>query len=105
MPERGSMLIVRRPPKVARLLTLALLIVVVVFLFLPPAAIRTEARETPDPSVIRITPAAPLIDDATRLSELANRRARVAQAIGSKAMLVLFSAEPRLYANDVDYQY
>jgi Xaa-Pro aminopeptidase len=66
---------------------------------------RAKAASPFDPSVIRITPAAPVIDERARLSELATRRARVAQSIGSKAMLVLFSAEPRLYANDVNYLY
>ena len=54
---------------------------------------------------IRITPPAPVFDDAARLSELAQRRARVAERIGPKGMLVLFSTEPRVYANDVFYQY
>src|SRR6185295_8926458 len=56
-------------------------------------------------SAIRITPPAPVFDQAKRLEELAGRRKRVAEAIGSKAVLVLFSAEPRLYTNDVDYQF
>src|SRR5205807_3959098 len=51
-------------------------------------------------SVIRITPPAPVFDDAKRLDELAARRMQVAEAIGSKAILKLFSAEPRVYAND-----
>ncbi len=58
-----------------------------------------------DPPVIRITPPAPVFENAKRLEELAGRRRRVAEAIGPKAILVLFSAEPRVYANDVDYQF
>ncbi|MDQ2977464.1 MAG: aminopeptidase P N-terminal domain-containing protein [Acidobacteriota bacterium] len=54
---------------------------------------------------IRITPAAPVFDETTRLAELARRRARVGQSIGAKAILILFSTEPRVYANDVDYEY
>jgi Xaa-Pro aminopeptidase len=54
---------------------------------------------------IRITPPAPAIEDAKRLAELASRRKHVADATGSKAVLVLFSAEPRVYANDVDYAF
>lgn len=46
-----------------------------------------------------------MIDDATRLQELASRRARVAERTGAKNLLVLFSAEPRVYTNDVDYEY
>ena len=54
---------------------------------------------------IRPAPSAPVFSSKERLAELAQRRARVAQAIGSKAVLILFSAEPRVYANDVDYEY
>ena len=33
------------------------------------------------------------------------RRSRVAQAVGPNGMLILFSTEPRIYTNDVDYAY
>src|SRR6266849_1319308 len=56
-------------------------------------------------SIIRIAPAPPLFDEKERLSELAQRRARVARAIGPSSLLILFSTEPRVYTNDVDYQY
>ena len=55
--------------------------------------------------VIRAAPPAPAIDDKERLAELASRRARVAEKIGPNSVLVLFSADPRVYANDVDYEY
>ncbi|HET6670859.1 MAG TPA: aminopeptidase P N-terminal domain-containing protein, partial [Pyrinomonadaceae bacterium] len=55
--------------------------------------------------LIRITPPAPVFDQKTRFAELTMRRSRVAQAIGPKGMLILFSSEPRVYANDVDYEY
>jgi Xaa-Pro aminopeptidase len=61
--------------------------------------------DTPRPSPLRVTPPAPMFDDATRLAELAARRARVGEAIGEKGILILFSTEPRVYANDVDYEY
>ncbi len=64
-----------------------------------------HALESARSSVIRRAPAAPVFDDKTRLAELAERRARVGQAIGAKGILVLLSAEPRVYANDVDYEY
>nr|MBA3355155.1 aminopeptidase P N-terminal domain-containing protein [Pyrinomonadaceae bacterium] len=54
---------------------------------------------------IRPAPPAPVFDDKERQAELAQRRARVSQTIGSRAVLILFSAEPRVYANDVDYEY
>ena len=67
------------------------------------AATSSPTRETS--SLIRITPPAPVFDQKERLGELASRRARVAAAIGPKAVLILFSTEPRVYTNDVDYEY
>ena len=56
-------------------------------------------------TAIRVTPPAPVFDDQARLAELAARRARVAQEIGKQSLLVLFSGEPRVYTNDVDYEF
>lgn len=64
-----------------------------------------KTSERKSPPAIRVTPRAPVFDDAARLAELAQRRARVAERIGQKGLLVLFSTEPRVYANDVNYQY
>ena len=61
--------------------------------------------ENPKSSIIRIAPPAPVFDEKLRLAELASRRARVAQSVGAKGILILFSAEPRVYTNDVDYEY
>ena len=92
-------------PRAAITLTALGLILVTGLFSLQTQAARTETAGAADPSVIRITPSAPLFDDQSRWSELSGRRARVAQSIGPKAILVLFSAEPRLYTNDVDYLY
>ena len=72
-----------------------------------PVALRSARAEIDalPPRVIRITPPAPVFDQTKRLEELAARRQRVAETIGSKAILVLFSAEPRVYTNDVDYPF
>jgi len=64
-----------------------------------------HAVDNPRNSVIRMAPAAPAPDLKTIHAELAARRARVVQAVGSKGILILLSAEPRVYANDVDYEY
>ena len=61
--------------------------------------------EPPTPSNIRITPPAPVFDDKERVAELMQRRERVAQTIGPQSFMILFSTEPRVYANDVDYPY
>ncbi len=64
-----------------------------------------HAIENARSSVIRRAPAAPVFDEQTRHAELAGRRARVGQAVGPKGILILLSAEPRVYTNDVDYEY
>ena len=56
-------------------------------------------------AVIRIAPPAPVFDQTARLNELASRRQRVAEKVGQNGILVLFSTEPRVYTNDVDYNY
>jgi Xaa-Pro aminopeptidase len=59
----------------------------------------------PVPSNIRMTPPAPVFTDQERVAELSHRRDRVAQSVGPQSFLVLFSTEPRVYTNDVDYPY
>ncbi len=87
--------------RVAPGLTLGLMLLVFAF----SVAQASGDSDALTPPAIRITPPAPVFDDAKRLDELAGRRKRVAETIGSKAILVLFSGEPRVYANDVDYQF
>src|ERR1043166_1316956 len=61
--------------------------------------------ETAAPSNIRVTPPAPVFDDKERVAELVQRRERVAKSIGPQSIMILFSTEPRIYTNDVDYPY
>jgi Xaa-Pro aminopeptidase len=75
------------------------------FSLVDPVAQASGGKDPATPTAIRITPPAPVFDDAKRLSELSARRKHVAEAIGPKAVLVMFSGEPRVYANDVDYQF
>ncbi|PWT90107.1 MAG: hypothetical protein C5B55_10210 [Blastocatellia bacterium] len=74
-------------------------------LMLTPASHADAGRELRVPSVVRVTPPAPTFTSEERLTELSQRRARVAQAVGPSSMLILFSTEPRVYTNDVDYPY
>src|SRR5438552_2927934 len=83
---------------------LTLIGILLSILAFPPVRAGAKNESAPDP-VIRITPPAPAFDEAKRLDELAARRKHVADAIGAKAMLVLFSTEPRVYTNDVDYPF
>ncbi|MDQ1558085.1 MAG: Xaa-Pro aminopeptidase, partial [Pyrinomonadaceae bacterium] len=56
-------------------------------------------------AAIRVTPPAPVFDAQARVAELAARRARVANETGKQSLVVLFSGEPRVYTNDVDYEF
>src|SRR5690349_10314771 len=55
------------------------------------------------PTTIFITPAAPKFTDAERQAELAKRRAAVESKMAANSVMILFSAEPKLYTNDVNY--
>ena len=82
---------------------------VLVFIFaltlsvFPGTTSRTASADPP--SAIRVTPPAPKYTDAERQAELARRRAAVAAKMSDRSMLILFSTEPKLYTNDVDYVY
>ena len=87
--------------------TLASLLILSTFVVLTvmPGAGSPLLQGAQAPGAIRQAPPAPVIDSAAWLAELAQRRSRVAEKIGPKGVLVLFSTEPRVYANDVDYPY
>src|ERR1700752_3539626 len=70
----------------------------------PAGAVRATS-ERAIPSNIRITPPAPTFDDKDRRGELMHSRQRVAQSVGPQLCIILFSTEPRVYANDVDYRH
>jgi Xaa-Pro aminopeptidase len=94
-----------RSPNTIRV-TFVLLAVCALFALLSPAGISVRATsETPTPANIRLTPPAPVFDDKERVAELMQRRERVAQSVGPNSFLILFSTEPRVYTNDVDYPY
>src|SRR5437868_15197298 len=57
------------------------------------------------PPVIREAPPAPVFKEEERVAELRARRERVAERVGPNSLLVMFSAEPRVYTNDVDYEF
>jgi Xaa-Pro aminopeptidase len=53
----------------------------------------------------KIAPAPPASWKRDRLNDLAARRKAVAAQIGEKSILILYAAEPRNYAGDVDWPY
>src|ERR1041384_2884871 len=81
----------------------ALLAVLMAVAVLSPVGL--AVRGTGIPSNIRITPPAPTFNDKERVAELMQRRERVAQSVGPQSFMILFSTEPRVYTNDVDYPY
>ena len=85
--------------------TFALLAICISLAMLSPAIAVRATSERSIPSNIRITPPAPTFDDKERVAELMQRRERVAQSVGPQSFVILFSTEPRVYANDVDYPY
>ncbi len=87
----------------SRILLICLLTTLALSAAIPSFASKDVAE--PTASNIRIAPAAPVFDEKTRHAELSGRRTKVAQAIGPNAVLVLLSAEPRVYTNDVYYEY
>ena len=73
--------------------------------FAPIPAHAQKSVSSKIPPAIRIAPPAPRISDAARKAEFAKRRSNVAAEIGKNGALILFSAEPKIYTNDVDFQY
>jgi Xaa-Pro aminopeptidase len=89
-----------------RSVAFALFVVCALAALLSPADVSVRARsETATPPNLRQTPPAPKFDDKERVAELMQRRERVAKSIGPQSFMILFSTEPRVYANDVDYPY
>src|SRR5690242_12988170 len=86
--------------------SLALLFMCACVALLSSLTVGVGAKSEPAvPANVRITPPAPVFDDKERVAELTQRRERAAQLIGPQSFLILFSTEPRVYTNDVDYPY
>jgi len=77
----------------------------ITFAFLLAITVSPITTLAADPTSIHITPPAPKFTVEERHAELAKRRSAVAAKMDDKSVLVLFSAEPKLYTNDVDYVY
>jgi Xaa-Pro aminopeptidase len=85
---------------------LAVFAVCVSLALLKPVSVPVGAKaERIAASNIRLTPPAPVFSDQERVAELIQRRERVAESIGPQSMLILFSTEPRIYSNSVNYPY
>jgi Xaa-Pro aminopeptidase len=82
------------------------LLAMLLLLSLAGGGVRPVSSQSAAPApAIRVTPPAPVFDSQARLAELAARRARVAKEVGNQSLFILFSGEPRVYTNDVDYEF
>lgn len=95
-----------------RSLTVRLVVLVAVCVSLlpvPPLLAQRNKKSpvatAPVPKAIRQTPPAPVITDAERVAELELRRGRVAQKLGANGVMILYTGEPRVYTNDVSYEF
>jgi Xaa-Pro aminopeptidase len=62
-------------------------------------------KNSKPPTAIRLTPPAPRFADAERQKELAARRARVFAEMKDNSVMILMSAVPKVYTNDVNFLY
>jgi hypothetical protein len=58
-----------------------------------------------DPGIWKIAPPPPASWQRDRVADLSARRKALMDQIGDRAILILYVAEPRNYANDVDWSY
>ncbi len=79
--------------------------VFLIVLSLSSIPVKAEPNGRIEPNAIRVTPPAPKFTDAERQAELARRRTNVTRAMADKSVMILFSAEPKIYAGDVDFMY
>lgn len=94
----------RRKFEVA-LLSGAILTAILVSLFFSFDRVSALAGSNPVAEMWKIAPPSPKISESEWLRELRFRRAEAAKRLGENGVLVLLSAEPRIYTNDVDYHY
>jgi Xaa-Pro aminopeptidase len=69
------------------------------------ALVLASAASAADNGLWKVAPAPPASWQRDRVADLAARRKAVMDRIGDHAILILFAAEPRNYANDVDWPY
>jgi Xaa-Pro aminopeptidase len=68
-------------------------------------ALCTGALAAADAGIWKVAPPPPASIERERAADLAARRKAVAEQIGEKGILILYAAEPRNYAGDVDWPY
>ncbi|HEX6623968.1 MAG TPA: aminopeptidase P family protein, partial [Pyrinomonadaceae bacterium] len=88
-----------------RLVQAAVIIILVALVVSGVVAPRQQTATATQAAALRAAPPAPVFGNEERVAELAERRRKVAEKIGPKSVLVMFSGEPRVYTNDVSYEF
>ena len=81
------------------------ILLTIMFLSAMPLQLKAEISDKTEPKTIIIAPPAPVFTDAERQNELNRRRENVFEQMKDKSVMILFSAEGKIYANDVDFYY
>jgi Xaa-Pro aminopeptidase len=69
------------------------------------ASLGLFASYAADANLWKVAPPPPASRNAGRVADLAARRKAMAEQIGAKGILILYAAEPRNYAGDVDWPF
>ncbi len=80
-------------------------ILIVLTFLLGIVSINAVDLDSKNKKAIKTAPPSPKISVAERHTELAKRRKQVADAMADNSMLILFSADSKVYSNDVDFYY
>jgi Xaa-Pro aminopeptidase len=79
--------------------------VVIILLLAGPTPVTQGESPAAPPAIWQVAPPSPEVPEAERLAELRRRREATLKKLSPESVMVLFSAEPRIYTNDVDYHY
>jgi Xaa-Pro aminopeptidase len=79
--------------------------ILLIILCLSAIPLQASIEKEKPAKAIRVAPPAPEFSDSERQAELAKRRAAVGEAMSDNSVLILFSADSKIYANDVDFYY
>ena len=79
--------------------------VIALLLLAGPTPVTQGESPAPPLPIWQVAPQSPEVPEAERLAELRRRREATIRKMSPESVMVLFSAEPRIYTNDVDYHY
>ncbi|HLK64836.1 MAG TPA: Xaa-Pro aminopeptidase [Bryobacteraceae bacterium] len=69
------------------------------------AGFAASEAQAADSAIWKVAPPPPASSERDRVADLTNHRQRAMEQIGEKGILILYAAEPRNYAGDVDWPF